>query len=113
VRPNLEAKGYRDRNAFVKYIIATLKRYLPPTERPRSVCTFGCSYGHLRDVASHDGFTAVGVEADPGLVQLTTARGLAVVEQVSQLPSGFDAVTTIDALYYLPDPLKVMAEVVT
>ena len=89
-----------------------------PTSAGKSLLDLGCGTGKFLFLAQAAGFMPVsGVDASPQMIATakTTAPGAEVkIGSFEALPwpdQSFDQVTSIEALYYSPEPQQVFAEV--
>jgi SAM-dependent methyltransferase len=84
----------------------------PATGRRRVAVDVGCSYGHLGQEFQAAGWDAIGVDVAPSVVEHHRLYGTFPVYptlDTEQIPDGgVDAITLIDVLYYLPDPLALL-----
>jgi len=100
-------------------IVHRLDRHLPTLRGSAPVLDLGCGRGELLLMLRDAGIDAVGVEADPALVQAARRRGLEVIEGdcvevlENQEPNHWGAVTAIHLMEHLEASvaLKLLHEV--
>lgn len=95
-----------ERTGFFKQIIDIAKEraslFSDETSKP-TLMDFGCSYGHLMDVASTDGFHCIGVELADHLRQRLASQ-YEMHKNTDSIPdNSANIITCIDSLYYCED----------
>jgi 2-polyprenyl-3-methyl-5-hydroxy-6-metoxy-1,4-benzoquinol methylase len=104
------ASGYKD--LIFHTVLRRLARVLPPSRR--SLLDLGAHVGRFLTLARNAGWTAEGVELNPQTAAFAAAAtGLPVhrADAAALADAGrrFDAVTFIDVLEHIPDPVSVLA----
>jgi SAM-dependent methyltransferase len=103
VQPENEARFREQREGFFSYLLGLL-----PESKNQRILDFGSSYGHLLEQAKANGHEVCGVELNQDLVTECNARGLPTVQKLEEAPGLFDAITLIDSLYCVPDPVATL-----
>lgn len=112
VQPANEPRFFGARRDFFEYLLRIIERELANSVPNPTLVDFGCSYGHLLEVAYNRGFIATGVELNSRLRQHCCGKGLSVVAQISDIPGGTtNVVTMVDSLYYVSKPLEVLRQI--
>lgn len=104
------ASGYKD--LIFRTVLRRLARLLPPSRR--TLLDLGAHVGRLMRMAHADGWAAEGVELNPQTAAFAAdATGLPVhrANAATLAAEGrrYDAVTFIDVLEHIPDPVAVLA----
>lgn len=114
VQEQNESKFREARIHFFEYIISLVKKYAnrksKNEEHKLTLMDFGSSFGHLIELANNLGIHAMGVEINEDLITSCKKKGLSVYKNITELPEKVDAVTSIDSLYYVPNPKDVLLE---
>jgi SAM-dependent methyltransferase len=109
-RDNAEAMRRIKGRMFAELVRRTLASF-PPGEA-RLAVDIGCSYGHLGQAFQAAGWRAIGVDIAPSVLEYHRAHGTfpvyATLDDDAIPDGGVAAVTLIDVLYYLPDPLALL-----
>lgn len=98
------------RLAYSRHLINELSQHVRP---PASLLDFGCGYGEFLQAAIDKGYCAYGVDVSRSCVEYIRDRmpAVTVASSLEELPIGtgqFDAITAIECLYYMPDPLGIL-----
>ena len=100
-------------------IDALLEELTSELDNLGSILDLGCGTGAFLAQAAASGFSETyGIDASPKMIataQKTAPKAEIKLEDFTQLPwssSSFDNVITIEAIYYCPEPLLVLQEVV-
>ena len=104
------ASGYKD--LIFRTVLRALARRLPPSRR--TLLDLGAHVGRLLRLARDAGWTAEGVELNPQTAAFAAqATGLPVHQADARTLSAagrrYDAVTLIDVLEHIPDPVSLLA----
>jgi SAM-dependent methyltransferase len=110
VQPEHRPQYLERRKAFFEYLLVLVENNAVNKDSI-TLADFGCSYGHMIELAKEKGMHVMGVEQDLSLVKASNKRGLDVYESVSDLPGNIDVFTMIDSLYYVSEPNKLISQV--
>jgi len=110
VQPEHRPQYFESRKAFFEYLLVLVENNAVNKDSI-TLTDFGCSYGHMIELAKEKGMHVMGVEQDLSLVKASNKRGLDVYESVSDLPCNTDVFTMIDSLYYVSEPNKLISQV--
>ena len=115
VQKQNEPAFWNTRIHFFEYVISLVKKYAniksKNEEHKLTLMDFGSSYGHLIEFARDHGIRAMGVELNEDLIASCRKKGLSVYKNITELPEKVDAVTSIDSLYYVPNPKDVLLDI--
>ncbi len=107
---NLEHKRWQKTLLFAS-VASRLEQDLPGVP-PGLVVDFGCSYGLLGEVFKARGWSVIGVDRAPRMLQYHREKGNFPVYRsldVDDIPDGgVDAITMMDVLYYVEDPMELL-----
>jgi hypothetical protein len=82
-----EDRFLNERKGFFEYILSLAEESRGPLVGGNPVLVdFGCSYGHMLEVAQKRGYTTVGIEMNQELVRLCRGRGLNVQACLHDVP---------------------------
>ena len=108
-----EENYLKERNMFFKQIIKLAENNHPTNNNQHlggTLLDFGCSYGHLLDIATMKGFHCKGVELIDHLRERLKLK-YDVYYTTSEIKDNiFDVITSIDSLYYCTDIIGQMQE---
>jgi SAM-dependent methyltransferase len=93
-------------------VLSTINRFGPVCSDV-AVLDFGCAFGHFLEILSNRGIHGSGVEQVARLRDLIAGRqhGWRVTAALNEwAPNSFEAVTALDSLYYVPDPLELLSD---
>jgi SAM-dependent methyltransferase len=97
------------RTSFFEQIIALVGKY--KKTNGNNLLDFGCSYGHLMDVAANYSYNCTGVEIVDNLRRRLEPR-YKIYKYINEVPdNSMDIVTCIDSLYCSPNPVGDMAKI--
>jgi SAM-dependent methyltransferase len=103
-----EENWKRARSPFFSQLITLIQGFHKSGQH--ALLDFGCSYGHLMDIAARRGLTCAGVEVVDQLRERLRPRYAMykTLEEVGE--ERFDAITCIDSLYCSPNPVADMVQ---
>jgi 2-polyprenyl-3-methyl-5-hydroxy-6-metoxy-1,4-benzoquinol methylase len=94
----------KKRTPFFEQIVGLLDKYKKTDGK--NLLDFGCSYGHLMDVAAKNGYKCTGVEIVDNLRDHLEQK-YKVYKFLKDVPDdSMDLITCIDSLYCSPNPIK-------
>ena len=113
VRLDRERSWRAHRQGFFDRVLDAIDALPRPRSsgNPRVLVDYGCSYGHLIEMARDRGYDARGVEPNQALVDLCRDRGQRVEPNLDGFEDSVDVVALIDSLYYVPNPRFVLEQI--
>ncbi len=109
--PDIYARSRNDLTERNLHWLKILLKYRFPLS---SVLELGCAHGSFVALLELAGFSALGVEMSPWVVEFGQKTfGISVqagvVESLNILPGSFDVIALMDVLEHLPDPIATMS----
>ncbi len=106
-------QGYRDYMAMRPALVPLAQRRLHSINAlvatKGRLLDFGCAAGIFLEVAKDDGWEVAGVELSSDMAASARERlGVHVVQDPSELPGAFDAITMWEVIEHLPRPLMTL-----
>lgn len=95
------------RYKFFQQILGLIEKYHSKNSA-KVLLDFGCSYGHLIDIANCSGYKCIGIELVDHLREKLAHRH-EIYKTLDFIKSNsIDAITSIDSLYYVNEPYAIM-----